>query len=95
MARYFPDEQKTEMAEWLLELRGTVTPDDSNTASSSGFSPKRDRARMLVRLLDSHRADPQSDFDYEFDRVWWIWQRLEGGQPRAIRKDGLCQHHRN
>jgi len=77
MARYFRDEQKKEMAEWLLELREIVTPDDCNTASSSEFRPNRNRARELVRLLDSQRADPHSDFDYEYDRVRWIWGRLE------------------
>jgi hypothetical protein len=85
MAIYYTDQQKKQIGEWLLELREIVTPGDFNIASPSEFSPKRDRARELVALLDQCRVHPASLIAYEFDRVRWIWQRLEakcGGENR-------------
>ena len=69
MARYFTDREKSEIREWLLELREIVTPD--------GFAAKRDRARELVAVLDKHPTHPACLIADEFSRLPKIWRRLE------------------
>jgi hypothetical protein len=56
-------------------LREIVIPDDFNTVSPSQL--KRDRARELVALLDQYKLARFSAIVDEYDRVWWIWRRLE------------------
>ena len=69
MAIYYTDQQKAEIAGWLLELREIVNPAD--------FPANRTRARELVSLLDQHKVHPASLIAYEYARVRRIWRRLE------------------